>query len=215
MEHEDVWRTIETQRLAVADLLEDLSADEWRHPSLCAGWTVRDVAAHLAIAPLMGNGTAMVEFIRARGNFNRMIRDSAIRRAARPTGQLVADLRMVAGSRRLAPTTTHLEPLIDLLVHMQDMVIPLGREHEMPQDAARVCATRYWERSFPFYARKKLHDLRLVATDTDWTAGEGAEIRGPIGALLLLITGRSVALKQLSGDGITELTARMSVSASS
>jgi uncharacterized protein (TIGR03083 family) len=213
MEPEAIWRSIETQRLAMADLLEDLSEDEWQHPSLCAGWTVRDVAAHLAMAPMISNGATFVEFVRARGSFNRMIRDSAIRRSAKPVDQLIADIRMVASSRRLAPTTTHFEPLIDLLVHTQDIVIPLGRNTEMPHEPAKTCATRYWNRAFPFHARKKLHGLQLIATDTTWKAGEGAEIHGPISALLLLITGRPAAITHLSGNGLPELTTRLSVPA--
>lgn len=43
--------------------------------------------------------------------------------------------------------------------------------------------------------------LRLQATDTDWAVGEGAQVEGPIAALLLLLTGRRVALAQLSGPG--------------
>jgi hypothetical protein len=56
-----------------------------------------------------------------------------------------------------------------------------------------------------FHARKKLAGYRLVADDTPWAAGQGHEIRGPIGALLLLLTGRPAALPQLSGPGAAGL----------
>lgn len=46
---------------------------------------------------------------------------------------------------------------------------------------------------------------RLTATDTDWARGDGPEVAGPIGALLLLLTGRRVALEQLTGEGANAL----------
>ncbi|WP_433294041.1 maleylpyruvate isomerase N-terminal domain-containing protein [Actinoplanes sp. CA-030573] len=45
------WTVITQQRLALAELLAGLTGTEWEHPSLCAGWRVRDVAAHVALAP--------------------------------------------------------------------------------------------------------------------------------------------------------------------
>jgi uncharacterized protein (TIGR03083 family) len=47
MNPDQIWRVIDAQRAQLSDLLADLTDDEWRKPSLCAGWTVRDVAAHL------------------------------------------------------------------------------------------------------------------------------------------------------------------------
>ena len=51
MDREQSWQVITEQRLSLALLLEDLSAGEWEQPSLCACWRVRDVAAHVAMAP--------------------------------------------------------------------------------------------------------------------------------------------------------------------
>jgi len=52
MDAEQSWRVIEQQRLAIADLLDGLSAEQWESPSLCAGWRVRDVAAHVSLVGL-------------------------------------------------------------------------------------------------------------------------------------------------------------------
>jgi uncharacterized protein (TIGR03083 family) len=49
MERSDVWTAIDDQRRALVRLFEDLSEKEWRQPSLCDGWTIRQVAAHLAL----------------------------------------------------------------------------------------------------------------------------------------------------------------------
>ena len=50
MDEENVWRAVDRQRVSVADLLAQLSEDEWGRPSLCTGWTVRDVAGAPGVA---------------------------------------------------------------------------------------------------------------------------------------------------------------------
>jgi hypothetical protein len=93
------------------------------------------------------------------------------------------------------------------MVHVQDVAVPLGLTAAMPLDAARAGAERVWRMGWPFWARRRLRGLRLTAADVDWSAGEGAEVRGPVQALLLLLTGRTeTALAQLTGPG-TQLMA--------
>ena len=131
MNRDEVWQTIDAERLSLADLFEDLSAEEWETASLCADWRVRDVAAHLTLAH-MGMLPAVLAMLRARGNPNRMICDTAVRQARLPTGQYTVLLRGMIGSRKTAPGVTDLEPLIDVLVHGQDIAIPLSRTRPMP-----------------------------------------------------------------------------------
>ena len=117
MDRDEVWRTIHAERTALADLLESLSADEWEQPSLCAGWRVREVAAHVISSPQTGVAHLVGAMWRARGSFNRCIDDEARRAAARPVADIVADYRRLDGSRRRPPGTSHLDPLLDVLVH--------------------------------------------------------------------------------------------------
>jgi hypothetical protein len=77
----------------------------------------------------------------------------------------------------------------------------------MPVDAAVAAADRVWRMSFPFRARRRLAGYELVATDAPWRVGAGRRLEGPIGALLLLMTGRSAAMAELSGPGAAHLTA--------
>lgn len=206
MDRDQVWQVIDRERLSLADLFDDLSPPEWETPSLCAGWRVRDVAAHLTLSQ-MGLFPAMVSAVRARGNFNRMVHDTAVRQAGLPVSEYAPRLRAMAGSRKKAPGVSDLEPLIDVLVHGQDIAIPLGRNRPMPTGAAMAAADRVWPDLFPFRARRRLGGLRLRATDCAWTAGDGVLVEGPIAAILLLLTGRDAALAQLSGPG----TARVRV----
>jgi hypothetical protein len=80
------------------------------------------------------------QYVRAGGDFNRMVDSAARRRAALPVGQLVADLRDIVGSRRLAPGQKLADALMDVLVHGQDITVPLGLAHPMPPEAARTSA---------------------------------------------------------------------------
>ena len=215
MDRDQVWQVIDAHRRSVADLLEDLSEDQWRQPSLCAGWTVRDVAAHLTLQQI-GLRDAIGTMLSWRGSLDRTIQHAARRRAAAlPTGRLIAEIRGTVGSRRHNPGVTYLETLIDILVHGQDIAIPLGRRHDMPRGAAAVAASRVLSMRWPppLPSARKVAGFRLTATDASWSFGDGPEVRGPISAILLVCAGRLVALPQLSGAGAGDLAGRLSASA--
>ena len=97
MDDDAVWDAIDRQRLATADLLEALTDEQWNHPSLCDGWTVRHVAAHLTMQQ-MGLRAAMLTGIRHPGGLNRMIRTAALSRADAPVEQLISQIRAMVGS---------------------------------------------------------------------------------------------------------------------
>lgn len=200
-----MWQAIDVERAGLADLFESLSAAEWQQASLCESWTVRDVAAHLTLAPTIRLGGALIAIVRARGSFHRMVHDTAVAQARRPTTDLVTLLRDAVGSRHLAPGQKLKDALFDVLVHGQDVALPLGRHRAMPPAAAVVAADHVWQMGFPFHARKRLRGLHLTATDVAWSAGTGAEVSGPIDALLLLMAGRTDAVARLGGPGVTAL----------
>jgi uncharacterized protein (TIGR03083 family) len=204
---ETSWRVIEQERLRLADPLEGLSDEQWNRPSLCDGWRIKDVAAHVAMTPQPPNlWTIVVEGTRARGRLDRATRDIAVRHADRPGADLVAELREHAASRRL-PLPTNLRNIsFDILVHGQDIAIPLGIRRDMPLDAARAGVERVWTMGWPFWAKRRLRGFRFVATDVEYSAGDGPEVTGPVAALLLLFTGRPAALARLSGPGVDELS---------
>ncbi|MGP3920895.1 hypothetical protein [Nonomuraea sp. 10N515B] len=116
------------------------------------------------------------------------------------------------GSRRHNFGVTYLETLCDILVHSQDIAIPLGRRLDMAPDAAAISASRVLSMRWPppQPSARKVAGFRLTATDTSWSAGDGQEVRGPMAALLLVCCGRLAALPQLSGDGAADLAARLS-----
>jgi uncharacterized protein (TIGR03083 family) len=202
MDETTIWQTIDSERAATADLLTGLSDAQWTSPSLCEGWTVREVAAHLTLAPRIKFGETLRGFVRAHGSFNRFVDQTARAEARRPTGEIVAELRGIVGARKLAPGQKLKDCLMDVMVHSQDIALPLGIERVMPTDAALVAADHLWRMGWPFHARRKLAGHRLVATDTDWSAGEGTEVSGPIDALVMLLAGRTATIPRLTGISV-------------
>ncbi|NEA31425.1 maleylpyruvate isomerase family mycothiol-dependent enzyme [Streptomyces sp. SID13031] len=202
----DVLRWVEAERLSFAELLEDLSDDEWAADSLCAGWTVLDVAAHLTLSTRMTRGMSVWGAIKARGSFDRMVAELARRRATQYSrSELTGQIRATAGSDRRAPGAGPLDPLLDVLVHGQDIARPLGRARAMPMEPA-IAALEHVRTSAFYGARKRLRGLKLVATDAAWSGGDGTgELHAPLSDLILLATGRPAALPNASGPGAARL----------
>lgn len=188
MDTDLVWQHIDTERAFVADLLEGLPDDAWRTPSLCDGWTVRDVGAHLALSQTRVRdlvGPALWAGLR----YDVLVRDTALR-SPLTHEEVVATLRGFVGSRRRVAFITDLEPLIDVLVHTQDICVPLGLDHPMPPEAAAAAADRVLTTRPPLRRWTPPRGVRLVATDTDWAWGEGPERPAPVQTHLLDLTGR-------------------------
>lgn len=191
MDTDTVWEHVDAERAWLADLLEDLPDDAWQHPSLCAGWTVRDVAAHLTMAQSRVRDLVWPA-VRAGFRYDRLIFDTA-RRSPATNEDIVATLRGFVGSRERVPFITDLEPLIDVLVHNQDVAVPLGVDHPMPVAAAAAAADRVLSTPRPLRRWSPPPGVRLVATDVDWAFGTGRELKGPVQSHLLTLTGRQGA----------------------
>ncbi|MGS0688350.1 maleylpyruvate isomerase family mycothiol-dependent enzyme [Nakamurella sp. GG22] len=219
MNHDLLWTAIDTQRLRTTDLLGELTPGEWDTSSLCDGWTVRDVAAHLTLQQ-MTIGSALLTALRHPGSLNHIINASARRRAEQPSDQLIAQIRGMVGSRRHNVGVTPLETLIDIVVHGQDVAVPLGRNLAVDPWAAATTADRlWWSRSTRIgrlkarvFADLDHHGLRFVATDADWSAGDGEEVRGPLLSIVLVLAGRPVGAEHLEGSGVSILCQRLSSS---
>jgi uncharacterized protein (TIGR03083 family) len=159
---ETSWRVIEQERRSLAALLEGLTDEQWNSPSLCDGWRVKDVAAHVALAPQApGPWSMLVEGVRAGGRFHKINHDVSVRHAEGPGADLVAELREHAASRRLPKVTNYRNILFDILVHGQDIAIPLGIQREMPKDAARAGIERVWTMGWPFGVKRPLKRFRF------------------------------------------------------
>ncbi|WP_158548556.1 maleylpyruvate isomerase family mycothiol-dependent enzyme [Blastococcus sp. TF02A-26] len=202
MDETTAWTTIGTERRALADLLDTLTPEQWATPSLCAGWTVRHVAAHLMVGPTGSIPGFLRALVRGRGSFDRANHLLADARAQLPTATLVDDLREHADDRFTPPGMDWHAPLTDLLVHRLDITVPLGLDHGRPLDPwADALDLLTSKRATPAFIPRGLPHLTYAATDVDWSRGTGVRAEGPAEALALAITRRPVRLEQLGGPG--------------
>jgi uncharacterized protein (TIGR03083 family) len=203
MDLDELWTEIDAQRIRLCDLLADLDEADWEVASLCDDWRIRDVAGHLTLQ--QAGVRDVVDMMRAdprsafRFDMNAMIKGAALRRSTMETADLVAAIRGTVGSRRHNLGVSPRETLIDICVHSQDIAIPLHRDLPLTTTAAVAVADRVWSRGWPWYPAKRHRGRRFVATDVDWVVGDGSEVRGPIQAIVLLLTGREVAATEVVG----------------
>ena len=192
MDRDTLWCHIHHERNALAATLRTLTPEQWQHPSLCEGWTVKDVAAHVISTPQMGLGRTMGLFARNLGRgYNTMIfRETKRMSEAQSTDRILADFETYATSRHKVATTTTVEPLIDALVHHQDIVRPLGLRHDMDPTAAAVAADRVRLLAPLMGTRRVIRGVRMVATDVDWDRGKGPVVEAPMQELLMRCAGR-------------------------
>ncbi|CAM3898413.1 TIGR03083 family protein [Tsukamurella ocularis] len=212
MDEQQAWQVIAAQRVAIADLLDGLAPDQWAAPSLCEGWTVTDVAGHLAAVLRPAPAGAMVSAaVRARGHLHGMI-DLLSREAAAEYGtSSAAMLRAEAGNTALPRLTNWRNTLFDTQIHAQDIARPLGLVLPLDTVAAAQGAERIWRVGYLFGARKRFAGMRFEAVDADWSAGDGPVARGPIADLLLVLSGRPAGLLGLDGAGAPLAAARLGV----
>lgn len=207
MDREAVWDTVVAERLALRGHLRDLTAQEWDHPSLCAGWRVRDVAAHVISAPQLTWGPTLRAMTTMWRGYNGAILRDGQRRGSVPVAEILAQFDRWAEVRRGPATVTHVEPLVDVLVHTQDILRPLHRVHPVPPRAAAVAADRCRLLAPLFGTRSTARSVRMRATDTDWERGRrGPLLEGPVAELLMVCAGRPARTELLSGDGVAALT---------
>ena len=188
MDRDTVWQHIDNERAWLADLLQSLPQKAWQQPSLCEGWTVRDVGAHLTFAHARVRDL-LWPAVRAGFRYDAIVKDTALR-SPLTHEEIVATLRGFVGSRRRVAFISDLEPLIDILVHIQDICRPLGIDRPMPPDAAAAAADRVLSTPRPIRLWKPPQGVRMIATDVDWAYGTGDEIRQPMQYHLLTLTGR-------------------------
>jgi uncharacterized protein (TIGR03083 family) len=196
------------ERLDLADLLAGLTPAQWASPTLCDGWCVRDVAAHVVSFEDMTPAELTARFVKGRLQMDRITRLVVDDLAQRPAEQLVAVLRDNAEPHGLGAGFGGRVALTDNMIHQQDIRRPLGIARTIPVE--RLCAALDFVRFSPTIRGAWLaRGVRLVATDFDWSYGKGPEARGCGEALLMAMAGRPDALRDLDGPGTARLATRM------
>jgi len=203
----DLWPITIGARRSLLSTFEDLAEDQWKVPSLCEGWTVREVLAHLVLATRPPALRYIAAIGRARGSFEKANQALAMTGASRPVLEVLSDYRSVVEHRFSPPGWPQAAPLSDILLHSLDVRIPLGLETERPAQHYALVMELLFSRAGRSFARPGRPAIHWTATDQDWSHGEGQTVRGNIADLALTAAGRDARLDGLEGEGVPLLRA--------
>ena len=205
----DTWTSITHGREALGDYLAGLTEDDWDKPSLCAGWTVKDTAAHMLVIPAVPKGQVFLSFVGSGFNLERMnARLIARLTTTMSTADIVARTRSSAGSHSVPPGLKLPGVLTELVVHSSDIAEGVGTPFTLPVEDYVAALDHVKDVQPVFGTKERIAGLTLRATDADWSTGSGPAVEGTAQQLLLAITGRRPALDRLCGDGLATLRSR-------
>ncbi|MFC1405453.1 MULTISPECIES: maleylpyruvate isomerase family mycothiol-dependent enzyme [Streptacidiphilus] len=198
----ELWGMVHAERAALAEDLAGLEDVQWSTESLCTGFTVRQVVAHLTAGARLGPARWMAGVIRCRFDFD-------AQNAYRLAQQLGADAGETLERFRRSVTSTTKPPvpvvavLGEAVVHGEDVRHPLGLRRDYPIAALTRVAEYYQRTNMTVPSKRRTQGLRLSATDGPFAAGpqDGAQVNGSTLALVMAMAGRSAYRAQLAGDG--------------
>ncbi len=196
---ETVRAAIVAERTDLAAMLAALRPEQWDAPTLCAGWRVREVVAHMTMAFRMPAPRFLLELARSRFRFNAMAdrqarHDAAVMSAA----GLLAAVRDNIEHPWSPPGGGPAGALSHDVIHGLDISVGLGLDRRPPPARVGLVLDTMSRRNVGFFG-VDLTGVRLEATDLDWQLGTGAPLRGAAQDLLLVVGGRRVPSGALSG----------------
>jgi uncharacterized protein (TIGR03083 family) len=197
--------SITAERRELAAMLAGLSAEQWDAPTLCDGWTVRHVVAHLTMPFRYSAPVFVLKLALAGGRFQRMSDAVARRDAARPAAELIAAVRDNAEHPWKPPGGGYEGALVHDVIHTLDITSPLRIEHPFPAGSLRTVLDAVSAPKARRFFGARADGVELRATDLDWANGHGAPLLGQARDLALLLTGRRVPPGALSGEGAARI----------
>ncbi|MEV0584609.1 maleylpyruvate isomerase family mycothiol-dependent enzyme [Nonomuraea sp. NPDC050310] len=201
----EIWTVVHAERHALIDDLRQVPAERFATPSLCPGWDVHDVLAHLADDAKTTKLGFLARLAAARFDFDRYNAAAVAReRAADP--QATLDAFRAAASRTSSAPAPPATRLVEAFVHGEDIRRPLGLSRQYPAEHVAAALAHQLKTGVGMGGGKeRARGLRLVATDVRFGSGGGAEVRGSALALLLAVSGRPVRPGELTGPGAAAL----------
>ncbi|MBR7744440.1 maleylpyruvate isomerase family mycothiol-dependent enzyme [Phycicoccus sp. BSK3Z-2] len=200
---------VRAERVDLLDLVRALGPAEWEMPSLCAGWRVRDVLAHVLSYEVATPREMLDQAGRGRFLLSGMNAAGVARLAGTTPDDLVGMLE--AHLSPAGPPATLFGGrvgLTDALVHQQDIRRAVDRPRVVPAERLRPALT-FALTAPPLRGAWRARGTRVVATDLDWSFGRGPEVRGPAEAVLMVLAGRPDPLGDLDGPGLPRLRQRL------
>ena len=200
---------IREERLALVDRLGRVTDDEWSTPSLCEGWTVHMVLAHLATPFLVSRGEMMRTVTRRASVAKAFDQHTRAIAASHSPAALIDVLRDHAATAFRPPGMPFEAPFTDIVAHNADIRWSLGDDHTYWDDPSRLTPAL----DFLTTPRARVGFVRagagravtLVADDVEWRHGTGAQATGPALSLAMALLGRAAAYDDLRGSGVSVL----------
>ncbi|MBL1096895.1 maleylpyruvate isomerase family mycothiol-dependent enzyme [Streptomyces coffeae] len=200
MDDTQIRAAIAAERTELAALLDGLSAEQWDAPSLCGGWRVREVAAHMSLGFRYALPKVALELLKAGGRLHRMTDRTARKDAASATtAQLATWLRDNAHHPWTPPVGGFTSALGHDVIHGLDISVALDLGRRVPEDRVRILLGTVEPKTLKFFGAD-LDGVQLRADDLDWTYGTGTPLTGPAQDLLLVAYGRKLPPGRLRGE---------------
>ena len=198
---------IAAERRELARVLSDLPASAWDAQTLCAGWRVREVVAHMTMPFRLSAARFAAELARSGGRFNAMS-DRIARRdaAAVSAADLVSVMQDNATNPWKPPGGGYLGALTHDVIHGLDITVPLGIGRRVPADRLRAVLDAIAAPKARKHFGTDLSGVRLRAEDIDWTSGSGQQLSGAAQDLALVLCGRKLPPGRLHGEPAARFT---------
>jgi uncharacterized protein (TIGR03083 family) len=196
----DLQPAVAAEFLALAYLLDDAAKEDWDTPSLCAGWRVREVIAHMTMAARYPEDQFMAELRRCDFDFTLLSNQIATRDAELPAAELVSNLRSDVMQQWTPPGGGYHGALNHVVIHGLDVTVPLGARRRSPDQTIRIVLGDLAAGGGHAHFGTSIAGRRLTATDLDWSFGSGPVLRGQAGDLALAMCGRTVPAGRLEGE---------------
>ncbi len=180
----------QAERQRLADLLADLPPPQWDQASLCAGWRVREVVAHITMPFRTTPRQMFAGMLRAGFSFHRYTdRDARAAAATMATHELTELLRANITHPWAPPGGGRAAALSHDVIHGLDITEPLGLPAPPADRIALVLNATTIRQARYFEVDLRRH--RLIATDADASIGTGpTRVQLPVRDILLTVTGR-------------------------
>ena len=203
----DRWPVIHTERKALASDLTGISPDRWEQESLCTGWTIRDVVAHMTATAKITPASFFPKLVGSGFRLSRLQSKDIAREKGSSASDTLGAFASVLTSEKHPPGPPE-TMLGETIVHSEDVRRALGIPHDYPTEALVAVADFYKGSNLILGTKTRIAGLSLHATDTTWSHGTGPEVAGPMLSLVMAMTGRKRAIDDLSGEGAATLRSR-------
>lgn len=194
----EVRAAVEAEYLALADLLEQIDDERWETPSLCEGWRIREVVAHMIMPARYSEEEFNAELRACSFDFGVLSDKIAARDAALPASELVAGLRSPVLHDWKPRGSVH-SALNHVVVHGLDIKVPLGASGRVPPRTITTVLDGLAGDGVAEFFGVRIEGRALRATDVDWAYGAGSELRGTGEDLALALTGRTLPPGRMAG----------------